>query len=128
MNFTLAEGRLLLPRFSIENDLDLVETLELLGVPLFDIAAAPLTGGLVEENIPVWLSSAIQRALIQVDEKGTTAAAVTVMVGVTTAGPQPNRPFEMVCDKPFVFILYENTFDGGSQILFTGIVNEPDTQ
>ncbi|WP_461256226.1 serpin family protein [Treponema sp. R80B11-R83G3] len=123
----LAEGKLLLPRFSIQNDIKgLKEALQLLGVPLFDEDSAPLTGGLLEENIPVWLSAAIQRAVIKVDEKGTTAAAVTVMVGDGAAGgPQPNQPFEMICDRPFVFILYEYTYDGGSQILFTGMVNQP---
>jgi serine protease inhibitor len=50
------------------------------------------------------------------------------MDGVGAAGPHkrpPNMPFEMICDKPFVFILCEYTFDGGDQILFTGIVNKP---
>jgi serpin B len=121
----LAEGKLLLPRFSIENDINgLKEALEALGVPLFDAESAPLTG-LIEENIPVWLSGAIQKAIIQVDEKGTTAAAVTVILGATSAGPQPNIPFEMICNRPFVFILYEYTHDGGDQILFTGMVNRP---
>jgi serine protease inhibitor len=123
---SLAEGKLLLPRFSIQNDIKgLKEALQLLGVPLFNNESAPLTGGLIEENIPVWLSDAIQRAIIHVDEKGTTAAAVTIMMGATSAGPQPNIPFEMICDKPFVFILYEYTYDGGNQILFTGMVNKP---
>jgi len=125
-NSELAEGKLLLPRFSIQNDIKgLKEALELLGVPLFDQKSAPLTGGLIKENIPVWVSDAIQKAVIQVDEKGTTAAAVTVILGAGSAGPQPNIPFEMICDRPFVFILYEHTNDGGNQILFTGMVNKP---
>jgi serpin B len=125
-NSFLAEGKLLLPRFSIQNDIKgLKEALKALGVPLFDNESAPLTGGLIEENIPVWLSDAIQKAVIHVDEKGTTAAAVTIMLGAGSAGPQPNTPFEMICDKPFVFILYERTHDGGNQIFFTGMVNRP---
>jgi len=122
-----ATGKLLLPRFSIESTIDdLAEALVTLGVPLFDEAIAPLTGGLIEEPLPVFLSDAIQKAVIKVDEKGTTAAAVTVMAGATSAGPpEPTKPFEMICDKPFVFILYNYTYDGGSQILFTGIVNQP---
>jgi serpin B len=121
----LAEGKLLLPRFSIQNDINgLKEALEALGVPLFDAESAPLTG-LIKEDIPIWLSGAIQKAVIHVDEKGTTAAAVTIMEGVGSAGPQPNIPFEMICDRPFVFILYEYTHDGGNQILFTGMVNRP---
>jgi serpin B len=122
-----ATGKLLLPRFSIESTIDdLAKTLVALGVPLFDEGAAPLTGGLIEEPLPVFLSDAIQKAVIKVDEKGTTAAAVTVMVGATSAGPpEPSKPFEMICNKPFVFILYNYTYDGGSQILFTGVVNQP---
>jgi serpin B len=76
---------------------------------LFDDKNAPLTGGLVEENIPVWLSDAIQKAVIEVDEKGTTAAAVTVMeVACGSSMPEPTEPFEMICNKPFVFILCFN--------------------
>ena len=121
-----ATGKLLLPRFSIESKIDdLAKALMALGVPLFDEAAAPLTGGLIEEGLRTWLSDAIQKAVIKVDEKGTTAAAVTVMGIAATSMPMPTKPFEMICDKPFVFILYENTYDGGSQILFTGVVNKP---
>jgi serpin B len=125
-NTNLAEGKLLLPRFSIENTIDgLAEALIILGVPLFDEESAALTGGLIEENIPVWLSGATQKALIQVDEKGTTAAAVTILPAAGSAAPQPSVPFEMICNRPFVFILYESTFDGGNQVLFTGVVNRP---
>lgn len=121
-----ATGKLLLPRFSIESDvMELKDTLMALGVPLFDEDAAPLTGGLVEENIPVWLSSAVHKAVIEVDEKGTTAAAVTVMGAAGASMPIPTEPFEMNCNKPFVFVLYGDTYDGGNQILFTGIVNQP---
>jgi len=31
----------------------------------------------------------------------------------------------MICDRPFMFVLFDNTYDGGNQILFTGIVNKP---
>ena len=114
-------GKLLLPRFSIDSGImNLVNTLKVLGVPLFDKDAAPLTGGLVQENIDVFLASAVQEAVIKVDEKGTTAAAVTVMTMETTSMPLPTEPFSMVCDKPFAFVLYGN----GGQILFTGVVNQ----
>jgi serpin B len=121
-----ATGKLLLPRFSIESDvMPLNDSLISLGVPLFDEKEAPLTGGLLEEDIPVWISGALQKALIKVDEKGTTAAAVTVMMAAGSAMPLPTEPFEMKCDKPFAFILFGNTYDGGSQVLFTGVVNKP---
>jgi len=119
-----ATGNLLLPRFSVDSGLDLTDALKALGVPLFDAESAPLTGGLIEENIPVWASGATQQALIKVDEHGTTAAAVTV-IGVDAAGmPLQTKPFSMNCDRPFVFVLTGNTVDGGAQVLFTGMVGQ----
>lgn len=116
----------LLTGCALENDVGaLRETLIALGVPLFDEASAPLTGGLVEGDVPVWLSGATQKAVIRVDEKGTTAAAVTVIPAPGASMPVPTEPFEMVCDRPFIFVLYAHTYDGGNQILFTGIVNQP---
>lgn len=118
-----ATGRLLLPRFSIESDaMRLKDTLMALGVPLF--APGSLTE-LVEET-PVRISRAVQKAAIKVDEKGTTAAAVTVMdMADGAAELEPTKPFDMNCNKPFVFVLYGYTRDGGKQVLFTGIVNQP---
>ena len=125
-NAVPATGRLLLPRFSIDNSIDgLKSALEAIGVPLFNDTTVPLTGGLVEENLEVYLSDAMQKAMITVDEKGTTAAAVTVMIIAATGMPMPTDPFEMVCDRPFAFILYDYTHDGGLQVLFTGVVNQP---
>jgi len=122
----LATGKLLLPRFSIESGvMELKDALAMLGVPLFDARSAPLTGGLVEGDFPVWLSGAMQKAVIDVDEKGTTAAAVTIIPAPGAAPPAPTEPFEMNCNKPFAFVLYGQTYDGGSQVLFTGIVNRP---
>ena len=121
-----ATGKLLLPRFSFESGvMQLDDALKLLGVPLFDEKAAPLTGGLIEEDVPVWLSGALQKAVIEVDEKGTTAAAVTIMPAAGAGMPIPTEPFEMNCNRPFVFVLCSRTYDGGEQVLFTGAVNKP---
>ena len=116
-------GELLLPRFSIEGDaMPLNDTLSAMGIPLFD-GETPLITGLIEQDIPLFLSQAVHKALIKVDEKGTTAAAVTVMVAAGAAMPEPTEPFVMNCNKPFVFVLYGDTYDGGAQVLFTGMVN-----
>jgi serpin B len=121
-----ATGTLLLPRFSIDSGImSLRDILTALGVPLFDENSAPLTGGLIEEGNPVWLLDAVQRAFINVDEKGTTAAAVTVVAADDSEMPgeiKPEVPFYMKCDKPFVFVLYADA--GGVTVpLFTGVVN-----
>jgi serpin B len=121
---TPAGGKLLLPRFSIEGDvMRLKDILMTMGVPLFNNNS--LTG-LIQET-DVQLFDAIHKAVIKVDEKGTTAAAVTIFsLDASSAGPPPPaKPFEMICNKPFVFILYDYTHDGGKQVLFTGMVNQP---
>ena len=117
---TQSSGKLLLPRFSIESDMkDLKDVLIAMGVPLYDETSAPLTG-LIQEDMPIYLSDTFQKAVIKVDEKGTTAAAITVSIACGSAMPEPTKPFEMICNKPFVFILEDS-----GQILFTGIVNNP---
>ena len=119
-NAARAEGTLQLPRFRIENTLDrLTDALIALGVPLF--GGEPLTGGLIAEDLPMWLNSALQAAMIDVDEQGTTAAAVTIMTAFGSAAPQqPDDIFEMICNMPFVFMLHQQ-----GQVLFTGVVNQP---
>ncbi|MDR1353533.1 MAG: serpin family protein [Treponema sp.] len=114
----LAQGKLLLPRFSIEGDvMSFGNILETLGVPLFNEGS--LTG--VAEGTALQLSDVLHKAVIKVDEKGTTAAAVTVLPMATSAGPQePEKVFVMNCNRPFVFVLYDRR-----QVLFTGMVNRP---
>ena len=117
-----ATGKLLLPRFSLTTGFSLGDALKDLGVPLLDPNNPALTG-LVEET-DAYINAALHQATIKVDEKGTTAAAVTVEMMAGTAMPLPTEPFSMVCDKPFVFILYRWTSQGGNQALFTGVVNQ----
>jgi len=120
----LAEGRLLLPRFSIDSEIDnLRDALIALGVPLF-CQTGPLDG-LVYYSWPAFLDEAIQVATIDVNEEGTTAAAVTILTAMPVSMPPPPfRTFEMICDRPFMFILTQWTQAGGQQVLFTGVVNE----
>ena len=120
-----SSGRLLLPRFSIESKIMALEgTLTSLGVPIFGDGNTSHINNLIEEDIPIRFSSTVQKAVINVDEDGTTAAAVTVAVYYTGI-PRSTEPFEMICNKPFVFILSDYTYDGEKQVLFTGVVNQP---
>jgi serine protease inhibitor len=74
----------------------------------------------------VWISGAVQKALIEIDEFGAAAAAVTLMAMAGGAAAQPRTElFEMDCDKPFVFVLYTDCEENETQVLFTGIVNRP---
>jgi serpin B len=127
-NSIITAGKLLLPRFSIESEImELSGTLIDMGVPLFDNYNNPLTGLVLDDKLEHCLSKAFHKAIIMIDEKGTTAATVSVLSVTTAAAPIPDsaKPFEMICNKPFVFVLYGDTYDGGAQVLFTGVVNQP---
>lgn len=121
-----AQVTLALPKFEIEGVMDLQGFLSGIGSPYVDAGRGPLTG-LVEDADPLYVSQALQKARIRVDEKGTTAAAVTIMamkeMGLEIPGSA--REIEMICDKPFVFLLTKDTNVCKNQILFSGVVNCP---
>lgn len=124
-----ASGTLELPKFSIDGDaMDLIAVLDKLQIPYTDSARMVLTELVTDENAPLYVSSAVQKAMIEVDEKGATAAAVTVMSMETLSLiiEEPAAEFEMICNKPFFFVLTDCRSDSSSQILFTGVVNVPE--
>ncbi|NDG84828.1 MAG: serpin family protein [Proteobacteria bacterium] len=74
---------------------------------------------------PPKLSDVIQAIAIEVDEKGTEAAAATAAVMTDTAlmNPLENMAEKFICDQPFMFLL-RNTKSG--EIHFIGKVYAPD--
>lgn len=70
---------------------------------------------------PMYISRVIHDALIEVEEKGTEAAAATVVeIGFTSAGP--SQPQILRLDKPFVFFIQDNH---SGAILFIGQLGDP---
>ena len=70
---------------------------------------------------PMYISRVIHDALIEVDERGSEAAAATIVeVGLTSAGP--NQPRVFALDKPFVFFIQDNH---SGAILFMGKLGNP---
>lgn len=117
-----ATVHLWLPRFQVESEIFSVkEALERLGVPLTDSVGCHLDG--IVEGERLYISQAVQKAMIEVDEEGMTAAAVTVMVMERMSMPFEREPVEMKCDRPFAFLL-SAPGSGGQQVLFTGVVNQ----
>ena len=71
----------------------------------------------------LYISSAIHKSFIDVNENGTEAAAVTALIFTnTSAGNEPPKIYFTV-DKPFVFAITENDTEA---ILFMGEVNHPE--
>ena len=122
--FTETEGMVGLPRFKFEHNVDLLPILANLGMSeAFDPERAQFDG-LALPAIPIYIGQAIHRAVVEVNEEGTEAAAVSAIVFLA-ASPQrskPPRTFQMILDRPFFFVIRD---DHSNMILFMGAVNDP---
>ncbi len=103
------------PKFKFSYDLGLDETLQALGMERAFLTGAADFSNMLEGG-GVWIDTVIHKTFVQVDEKGTEAAAVTVVGGVESIPPQ------LFCDRPFLFIIYEH--ESGT-ILFMGKIANP---
>ncbi|MET9374814.1 serpin family protein [Streptomyces sp. NPDC002992] len=107
---------LALPRFSLRTKTDVHARLGALGVGLATRAEADFTGLAAER--PLWISAAVQEAVVQVAEEGVEAAAVTV-VAMTRGGAPPRHELiaRVAFDRPFGVVV----LDGSGEVpLFAG--------
>jgi serpin B len=116
-NLAQVEGEVKLPRMDLKSDLELKDVLARLGMgSAFSSTRADFSA---MSGTPLWISSARQNSLLQVDEAGTTAASVTTF---HSAGNSVPTKFSFVADRPFVYLLRENAT---GSLLFAGVVREP---
>jgi serpin B len=115
--------RLFMPRFGIDTRAGLVPILAKMGMKAAFDRDADFSGITMPSNLSI--SEVIHQANIDVDEKGTEAAAATVILFDTTGGcggPQPARTITLRLDRPFLFVLRD--VETGA-ILFMGRVLDP---
>ena len=113
------EGTLALPRFKMEYEVLLNDPLKALGMRSAFSSAADFSA-MADE--PLFVSEVKQKSYVDVNEEGTEAAAVTVGIIRATAILRPQEPFEMIVDRPFLFVIVD---DQTKSILFMGVVYEP---
>ena len=93
---------LYLPRWDNATDLDLVDVMQRLGLTApFDATAADFSG--ITDAAPLFISDAIHKANITVDEWGTEAAAVTGLAFGESAAVPPPRTIR--ADHPFAYAI-----------------------
>ncbi|MCH9659092.1 serpin family protein [archaeon] len=108
-----------IPKFEFETKYNLKSPLQSLGLrDAFDKNNADFQG-ITDEQI--YLDRASHKAFVNVNEKGTEAAAITALVARTTSGP-PEPVDEFVADHPFMFVIQEKET---GEILFIGRVMDP---
>lgn len=118
------EGDIQIPRFKIEFEKTLNDTLKAMGMAVaFDRERADFRGMWNPAGGErLFIQQVKQKAVVDVNELGTEAAAVTsVEVGVTSA-PIPSERFTFIADRPFFFVIQDN--ETGA-ILFMGTLQKP---
>ncbi len=114
------EGSLLLPKFTLEYDQALGETLQSLGMKTAFSDQADFTG---ITDMPLKITQVKHKTFMEVNEEGTEAAAVTGVEMSTTSMPiNPPKRFIMEVNRPFLLAITDTQ---AQHILFLGIVNEP---
>ena len=120
-NLKLRKGTVKIPRFEFISGDSLIATLQQLGInDIFSGEKQPLSK--INVKGPLYVTIMRQMAMIKVDEEGTIAAAAT-MGGGGYGGGDPRMPFEFTADRPFLFVIRENTTGA---VLFIGRVHKPE--
>jgi serpin B len=113
------KGTIVLPRFKLEYGAELKPSLQALGLTLPFSRTADFSG---MSASPLFLSAVKHKSFVEVNEEGTEAAAATVGI-ISMAVVRPvTPPFEMIVDRPFLFVIADNLTRA---ILFIGVVFEP---
>ena len=112
--------KLSLPKFKVETFMLLNKALQNMGIRTAFTPAADFHG--IAEMGPLVLDQVKQKCYVEVAEKGTEAAAVTVaQIRLTSVRVNPEDMAVMIVDRPFVFMIADG-YTGN--ILFAGkIVN-----
>lgn len=118
--FPVKSGTIQLPRFTMKEQLKLNEVLKALGMSeAFDPSQADFSG-IAENRDHLAIEGVLHKAFVDVNEKGTEAAAATSMQMAGSAAPV--SPFQMQIDRPFFFAIEDRTTGA---LLFMGSVYDP---
>lgn len=112
------EVEVFLPKFKIEFDLDLKDTLEKLGMGTMFTDNADFSE-LLDQSDPLKVSKVVHKAFIEVNEEGAEAAAATGMIMMAMCYIQP---VEFVANRPFYFSLFNRK---QNLVIFNGRVQNP---
>lgn len=114
---TLAETQMnvAIPRFRVESEFSLKQSLVGMGMPSAFTEGANFTG--INPEADLFIQDALHKAYVEVNEEGTEAAGATGVVVGTTSIPPTFR-----ADHPFLILIWDKVTES---ILFLGRVMDP---
>ncbi len=121
-SFRSTQGNLMLPRFKVEWESNLNDALMTLGMEeAFNSQRGNFSQmATLQSGNRLYISDVKHKAVCEVNEEGTVAAAATSVGMALTSLPPP--PFSMKVDRPFFFAIRDNQT---GVILFMGSVTNP---
>ena len=117
-NMEITDVNLSLPKFTTDFGMSLKNTLASLGIKRAFGGKAQL-GGISDEAL--YISDVVQKTYINVNEKGTEAAAVTMAVAGLLS-MRPSKIEVITFDRPFIYAIVK---DNSNEVLFAGKVGNP---
>ena len=112
-----------MPRFTMEKDYDLLREFSDMGltdVTGLDRMLDPDELTEAEEDETRRITAIVHESFIEVDEKGTEAAAATAVAANNTSAPV--EQFALRFDRTFHYVIYDHP---SASILFMGRVDDP---
>lgn len=108
-----------LPKFRVEYKTELNKTLQEMGIKTAFTGSAEFDDKMFEDSFGMFIDLILHKTYIDVDEKGTEAAAVTaILMKTSSMVMEPlEEPKEFIADKPFIYFIRDN--ESGA-ILFMG--------
>lgn len=110
-----------LPKFTTDFSVSLKTILENLGI-VRAFGEKAQFGGISDK--PLYISDVVQKTYINVNEKGTEAAAVTMALAGTLS-MRPLKTEVITFNRPFIYAIIK---ESGNEVLFTGKVGNPLTK
>jgi serpin B len=111
---------LTLPRFKVESTFELAGPLAALGMGDAFTSGADFSG--MDGTSDLFLSAVAHKAVVEVEERGTTAAAVTAVNVSKRTVPVPPELVFFKADRPFLFLIRDRQSDS---VLFLGRLAAP---
>ena len=116
--------RLAIPKFKTETSVLLSDKLQEMGVRLAFLSGNSdfdsMVTGIPE---PIMIEEVLQKAIIEVDEEGTEAAAATaVIIKAGSALIEPEKIIDFQANEPFTYFITE---DASNEVLFAGRYVKP---